>query len=176
VQETGVEVRKGRLEMKNCPLGYYTTTTYLYTSTARPPKNRLVGHLSDRPLHKLLLQAPNLLLELFDLFPAVQRSSVVLPQARDNSLLRPRDVLIGLLQLLPLFQLRLQLLDLLGDASPAHVLLSLLLRECGAAGSGILDLLDEGRSVVWRWLVGQVFAELGEVLGFLVAQFLELGS
>jgi hypothetical protein len=54
--------------------------------------------------------------------------------------------------------------------------LSLLLSECGAAGCGILNLLDEGGSAVWLWLVGQVFAELGEVLGFLVAQFLELGG
>jgi hypothetical protein len=135
------------------------------------------GHSSDGLLHKVLLQPSNLLLESLDLLPAVQRPPVVLPQARDNSLLRLCDVLVGLLELLPLFQLRLQLLDLLCDAVPAHVLLSLLLCECRAAGCGILDLLDERGSVVGLWgLVGEGLAELGKVLGFLVAHFLELGG
>jgi hypothetical protein len=100
----------------------------------------------------------------------------VCPQARNNRILGLAYVGINLLQLLPVGQLLPQLLDLLGHAVPAHVLLPLLLGEGGFGGCGIGDLLDEGG---FAWLVvlsGQGLAVLGEVLGFLLAQLLELGG
>lgn len=85
----------------------------------------------NRPLNKSLLQPCNLVLECLDLLPAVQRSAVMGPQACDNSVLCLVQVGVDLLQLLPLLELGAQLLNLLCDARPAHVLLSLLFGEGG---------------------------------------------
>jgi hypothetical protein len=65
---------------------------------------------------------------------------------------------------------------LLGDAVPAHILLPLLLGEGRLGGCGIRDLLDEGRLAGLLGLVGERLAVFGEVLGFLLAQLLELGG
>jgi hypothetical protein len=52
----------------------------------------------------------------------------------------------------------------------------LLLCEGRFGGCGIRDLLDEGRLTGLLGLVGEGLAVLGEVLGFLLAQLLELGG
>jgi hypothetical protein len=52
----------------------------------------------------------------------------------------------------------------------------LLLGEGGFGGCGIGDLLDEGGLAWLLVLARQRLAELGEVLGFLLAQLLELGG
>jgi hypothetical protein len=100
----------------------------------------------------------------------------VCPQARDDGILGLAHVGVDLLELLPVGQLLSQLLNLPGDAVPAHVLLPLLLCEGGFGGCGIRDLLDEGRPARLLGLVGEGVAEFRKVLGFLLAQLLELGG
>jgi hypothetical protein len=100
----------------------------------------------------------------------------VCPQARNNRILGLAYVSVDLLELLPVCELLPQLLDLLSHAVPAHVLLPLLLGKSGFGGCGIGDLLDEGGFARLLGLSRQGLAELGEVLGFLFAQLLELGG
>jgi hypothetical protein len=98
------------------------------------------------------------------------------PQARDHGVLGLADVGVDLLELLAVGELLPQLLDLLGDAVPAHVLLPLLLREGCFGGCGIRDLLHEGGLAGLLELVGEGLAVFGKVLGFLFSQLLELGG
>jgi hypothetical protein len=130
---------------------------------------------SNRLLNELVLQPLHLLLERLDLLPAVQRSAVVHPQACDNVLLGLGQLGVDLLQLLPLVELGAQLLDLLCDARPAHVLLLLLLGERGRGRCRVGELLGERGFRLLGLLAGQGLAELGEVLRCLLAQLLELG-
>lgn len=97
------------------------------------------------------------------------------PQACDNVLLGLAQIGVDLLQLLPLLELSAQLLDLLCDARPAHVLLALLLGERGRGRGGVVQLLGEGGLGLLRLLAGQGLAVLGEVLCALLAQLLQLG-
>jgi hypothetical protein len=83
----------------------------------------------------------------------------VCPQTRNDSVLGLAHVGVDLLELLPVGQLLSQLLNLLGDAVPAHVLLPLLLREGCFGRCGIRDLLDEGWSARLLGLVGEGVAE-----------------
>ena len=138
--------------------------------------------LSYRLLHKVPLQPTNLPLEDLHLFPAVERPPVVQTQARDHVLLGLVDLGVGLLQLLPGLELLPQGLDLLGDARIAHVLLLLLLGKGSSARGGIADLLcdvaegvgERGGFLGLVGIFGQVLGDVGDVLGFLFAQSLEL--
>lgn len=146
-----------------------------------PCRNKKAGALrrptsSDGLLDELFLQAADLLLEGLDLLPAVQRPSVVCPQTRHDGLLRLAHLGIHLLQLLPAGQLGSELLDLLGHAVPAHVLLPLLLIEGRFGGRRIRDLVDQRRLAGLVGLAGEGFAEFGKVLRLLLAQLLELGG
>lgn len=109
---------------------------------------------SNGLLDKLLLQPAHLLLKRLDLLPAVQRPAVVHPQACDNVLLGLAQIGVDLLQLLPLLELGAQLLDLLCDARPAHVLLALLLGERRRGRGGVVQLLGEGGVGLLRLLAG----------------------
>jgi hypothetical protein len=97
------------------------------------------------------------------------------PQACDNVLLGLAQISVNLLQLLPLLELGAQLLDLLCDARPAHVLLALLLGERGRGRGGVVQLLGEGGLGLLWLLARQSLAVLGEVLCALLAQLLQLG-
>lgn len=134
-----------------------------------------MSYSSNCLLDELVLQPLDLLLERLDLLPTVQRPAVVHPQACDNVLLGLGQLGIDLLQLLPLLELRAQLLNFLCDARPAHVLLALLLGEGGRGRRRVCELLGERGFRLRGLLAGQGLAELGELLRPLLAQLLELG-
>jgi hypothetical protein len=100
----------------------------------------------------------------------------VCPEARNDGVLGLANVSVDLLELLPVGEFLPQLFDLFGDALVAHVLLPLLLREGRFGGCCIRDLLDKGRLAGLLGLIREGLAVFGKVLGFLLAQLLELGG
>ena len=75
--------------------------------------------LPHSPLNKAALHPRNLLLELLDLLPAIQRPTIIHPQTTNQVLFRLLNTLIRLLDLFPLFEFRLQRFDLFAYAVAA---------------------------------------------------------
>lgn len=75
-------------------------------------KKKDISHLSNDTIHKSLLESRNLPLESLNFLVAVQRPSVVQPQAAHDIRLRAGDSLVQLGEFLPSVELIPQLLDL----------------------------------------------------------------
>jgi hypothetical protein len=124
---------------------FYRQTSCLDPISINLPSTQSPSSSTTSPLYKSLLHLPNLSLELLNLLPAVQRPTVILPQARTHILTRLLDRRRDLLQLLARLKLGLQVHDLLLHAGVAASGVRFRRGSGGLAGAVVLI---EGRGQV----------------------------
>ena len=105
----------------NCSIGCHSRFLFLVFILLRPQNT-----LRHNSINPGLLQLLHLSLEALHLLPAVQRPTVILPQAADDLAARLFHTLRQLAHLLALLESAAELLDLLADRMRAESILGVL--------------------------------------------------